>query len=154
MNINAFKVVDRETRHGTNWAIHYAHLRRSLEVTKTPLMRKMALRTVEATEIFVKDNQELFPIYEKDAIIEMASNTVGLMTFGTYKDAHTFMDLHTFDVIILSIEIIGDLLPTNAEILIGCGSDIRSLKDIFSVEVERTPAPKGTLFCEKLKVLN
>ena len=154
MNINAFKVVDSETRHGTNWAIHHARLQRNLAVSRPSTYRDVALHAMEIMEIFVKDNQGLFPIYEKDTIIEMAPNTVGLMVFDSHQTARTFMGLHAFDVIILSIEIIGDLLPSNAEILVGCGSDIRSLKDIFSVEVERTPAPRGTLFCQKLKVLN
>ena len=154
MNINAFKVVDKDTRYGTNWAIHHARLQRSLAVSQPATYQDLALHAIEVMETFVKANQEFFPIYKKDAIIEMAPDTVGLMTFDCYQTARTFTGLHAFDVMILSVEIMGGLLPPNAEILTGCGSDIRSLKRIFSVEVERTPAPKGTLFCQKLKVLN
>ena len=83
MNINAFKVVDKETRHGTNWGIYHGHLERVLRLDN-PKYRQDTLDALEKAEKFEIAFQQFFPIYERDAIIEMAPTTVGLMVFESH----------------------------------------------------------------------
>jgi len=152
--MKAFKVVDRETRHGTNWALQYNNLQKGLSVA-TPNNVDFFENSINSMLLFEFLNPKLFPIYKKDSFVEMASNSIGLMIFGTKIDAIKFAGKYSFTTIV-DVETIGDLLPS-ALIVPGCGHNIQYLK-YFSAssltERKGSRPPDGTIFCEKLKVLN
>lgn len=156
MNVNTFKVVDKKTRHGTNWSIYHNHLKSDLSRAHHPADRERVLIALDDLIILERKLQVYLPIYTVNAIIEMAPRTVGLMVFGTYEQARMFLyRLTTSSCIIINVEIMGDFLPQK-EILGGCGSRLQKLEHLFSPEhySESLLAPSGTLFCEKLLVLN
>lgn len=155
MNVNAFKVVHKGTRRGSNWSIHYHYLRADLNLASHQIDKKRATLALDNLTNLEEELKAYLPIYTINAIIKMAPRTVGLMVFGTHKAANIFANrLMPSSVIIIDVEVIGDFLP-QGDILSGCGSELQRLRKIFSdINLMKISPPSGTLFCKELLVLN
>lgn len=157
MNVNAFKVVDKETRYGTNWSIYYDHLKMGLNYTQHPADREHAEALLDNLTKLQDELQVYLPIYTVKAIIKMAPKSVGLMVFETNIAAKGFLNqlVHSITCIIINVEIIGKVLPQQ-QIFAGCGTRLQRLRKISSddIKIRKLPPPSGTLFCKELLVLN
>jgi hypothetical protein len=126
-----YKVVERKTRHCSNWAIFKSH-----DNWKEGCW-------------FRKKHIQYFPRYLKGRVVEAVKGSAGLLTFEYLKDAKFFIKRNLMaDLIIIKVEGIGDKRRVN-RLKGNCGGDPSS---IFR-EDEEMIAPEGTLAFNSVKVL-
>ena len=125
------KVVERGTRKGSNYIL--------------------AKYTEDLDVPFLRAHPELFPSYQPGRIIQAARNTIGILGFDTLEHAEDFQScywqLQDFGIII-DLELDPKhQLPQNT--IKGGGACFRNIiaGDCYA------NAPKGTIFCSKVKVL-
>ncbi|MCD6262320.1 MAG: hypothetical protein J7J52_04790 [Deltaproteobacteria bacterium] len=135
-----YKVVEKVTRWGTNWAIF-----------KSLVDRKAFPERYAKGLRFRKKHSEYFPHYHKGRIVKAAPKTVGIMCFPTKTDAERFKErCRCRDrLIIIKVEGIGSARKVGY-IIEWCGSYPWSL---LTSEPRLAPAPYATVAFPAVKVL-
>lgn len=132
-----YKVVGKQTRHCTNW--HLYSCRYSVRRNRKKYLRKYP---------FLKS---FLPRYLKNSIVKMSPKSVGILTFDNEYNALKFIEENGL-VNIKIIKVKGIHQLNSSRISRSCGFDPRMLSKTFSSDQTIT-APFGTLFFEKVKVL-
>ena len=139
----AYKVVEKGTRHCSNWAMYKAYCK---------------YHNLPIDVYLRKKYPDLFPRYLKGTIVEKAPGTVGIFCFPSLVDAHDFLGallpLDIFDYKIIKVEGIGK--PTyKPKIFLSC-SNPANLVDVIRINPYNSPVSdyNGTYVTfPKVKVL-
>jgi hypothetical protein len=125
----AYKVVEKNTRHCSNWAIHKSE-------SEYPNFK------------FRKKHIEYFPRYLKGKTVHAVEGSEGILTFRYVRDASRFINSNfCVKLIIILVEGTG---PREVKYLnSGCGS---SPEDVLGIYPNML-APTGTMGFESVKVL-
>ena len=139
----AFKVVEKQTRHCTNWTL----FKKTFKDLDTPFYTDILK--------FKHENPQWFPRYFKGRVIEAASGSVGIFCFEAKLFAMMFQDCYTalrLNGIIIKVEGIGEPTPRRRiRIVSGCGNtNITSIKK----DHDATRSAPGTLCFKSVKVLS
>ena len=125
-----FKVVDKETRRGTNFAI-------------------------SKFWAFIYNPSVYINTYERDTVVRAKEGSLGIFTFKTKKAAREFIERYGSlkHITILRVKPIGKG-KTPTEIVLG-GSVLNSILDFYSGKFcKKVPPPQGTICYPAVKVLN
>ena len=123
----AFKVVEKNTRCGTNWAIYKNNYNTDFS--------------------FIKKHKEYFPRYLKNTIVHAVKGSVGILCFKDEKHAQKFIDIYQINAKIVKVEGYNQNL-SDFRINCHCGSSPHNI-----LGWERIQPPKGTIAFESVKVL-
>ena len=128
----AYKVVEKGTRHCSNWAIHKSE--NSFKYRSTAFHKKFI---------------QYFPRYLKNTTVYAVKGTVGILTFNSKIDAKCFISCNNrANLIIIKVKGIGE--PYDVKYLnAGCGSTPEDILNDFGSMVP----PRGTIAFESVKVL-
>jgi hypothetical protein len=132
--MQVYKVVEKKTRHCSNWAIFKSH-----EYCNNIFWKK-----------FRKNNLQYFPRYFKGRVVEAVKGTIGILTFEYLEAAELFIKCNNAvkNLIIIKVEGIGD--ERRVYHLKGnCGGKPTNILRAG----EEMAAPQGTLAFESVKVL-
>lgn len=139
-----YKVVEKGTRHGSNWALFKAGA--------SPQDR----RHYDAVNAWRRKNKAWFPRYLKGHVIEKAPGSIGLLTFRTLGDAREFIGQECRYVQMKIIKVRGKIsTKQNVLILAGVGYFPKYLANTLGQVVAhrmRRP-PEGTVLCDSVEVL-
>jgi len=128
----AYKVIHKKTRYGSNAAGYIAEFG-----------EHDFYNCVEALSL-----KKFFPVYRKDTIVEQAPKSVGLMAFESFDKAKHFTQDYSITAKIVKVE--GTPKRKQPKVITqGC---MNILALVYS-KGNLTPAPTGTVFFTKLKVL-
>jgi cellulose synthase/poly-beta-1,6-N-acetylglucosamine synthase-like glycosyltransferase len=135
----AYKVVEKQTRHCSNWTIFKTYFGSNKREIK-----------------FKKENPEYFPRYLKNKVIKEVPNSVGILCFENKGSAELFIYYYpkcNFKI----IKVDGKKQKKVYYIIEGCGNNPNSIKEFHDdKEVDLTSIcrpPKGTIAFESVKVL-
>jgi hypothetical protein len=136
----AYKVLDRETRHGSNYTM--------LSVDKE------LYKITKILEVF-------FPVYTVGHIVSAVPNSCGIMCFNCEENAKTFMSfnygLRTHGMLVKIVGI--NRLPTPVSIFSGCGSRPMKLLSLLVAKMgyapigDIMPPPEGIMCFESVFVI-
>lgn len=133
----AYKVVDKKTRHGSNFVVYL-----------TELFQDRTFEEVEDTIKYLR-LKRYFPIYKKGKIVKAAPDSVGIFCFNDKDSAFDFMNNNEILEFcnIVSVRGIGKSLNVKY-ISSNCGSCLYYVKSMRDV-----PPPIGTVFYNSVEVL-
>ena len=126
----AYKVVEKNTRHCSNWTIY----------------RQSYIRTKDEIK-FRKDNIQYFPRYLKGTVVKEVPGSVGIMCFKTIKYAINFILENNLNAKI--VKVYGYNKKRVKYISMYCGSSPENVINLF----EKTTQPDGTIAFKKVRVL-
>jgi hypothetical protein len=135
-----YKVVEKQTRHCTNWSLYVKGFEFEDHITRKKLLKKYP-----ALKLFL-------PRYLKNTIVKMAPKSIGILTFDNYKSAELFIkNCCMYNGKIIKVKGINQL--KNSLIVGSCAFDPTNLIERNYFSNLAMHAPSGTLFFEKVKVL-
>jgi hypothetical protein len=137
----AYKVVEKNTRWGSNWAMFkHSHMK-----IMPGLHWKKALA-------FKKEYPKYFPRYFKNYIIKAVPNSPGILCFRYYRHAQLFICRYSWtEIKIIIIKVEGFGIPKdNICVHASCGTDPR---DLIAASDGIVSAPYGTIGFKKVRVL-
>ena len=133
--MEVYKVVEKRTRHCSNWAIFKSN--------------KQVWRHLEWRK-FRKKHIEYFPRYFKGTTVKAVKGSVGILTFSGLQSAKNFVAMYpAADLKIIKVEGIGDYRSVLH--LKGCCGD-KPENLIYGNELEMI-APFGSLTFESVEVM-
>ena len=129
-----YKVVEKQTRHCSNWAIYKTHFQ------ETKVLK------------YRRDHPEWFPRYFKGRVIEKAPGSIGILCFERKIDAIAFS--HSYkDINWITISVEGTDEQQGSSFLIsGCGCYPERLGRKTSL-IDRISFPIGTILYRNVLVL-
>lgn len=131
-----FKVVEKQTRWGTNWTLFKSYYKRTSKFSKV--------------ERFRKAHPEFFPHYYKGHVVKAAPHSLGIMCFSKRSDAERFEEIISCGrTIIIKVKGIGKPRYVS-RVVADCGLDPRNLVSSFYLN---GVAPKGTVAFPAVEVL-
>jgi len=135
----AFKVVDKRTRHGSNWTMFY---RQSEEKNVKGRLAKIK-----------KKIPNIFPRYKKNRIINSLNESPGIYCFSSIYSAKAFIYTHALERYTKIIKVRGfkEKNPSNLAIY-GCGFYIENLLDFKNKELKEL-SYSGVICFESVLVL-
>jgi len=160
-----YKVVEKKTRFGSNWAIFASNLKR---FSYDPAHRDAYKEGLA----FRKKHPQLFPRYLKGHIIEALKDTIGLMLFNDSYDALEFQAHHRLDenTKVIRVEPLSKVnkIPKRFSVVSNCGGDVKNLEYAYmagreenamsgpdNIRIYKLKYPKyhGIVLCYKIMVL-
>ena len=131
----AYKVVEKQTRHCSNWAIYKTHYQ------ETRVLK------------YRRDHPKWFPRYFKGRTIKEAPGSIGILCFEYKRDAASFAHSYRgIDWIIISVKGIGEQLEQCSFLVSGCGCYPERLGQ-KALKIDTVPLPIGTVLYHEVLVL-
>lgn len=135
-NMKAYKVVDKTTRRGSNFAIYTSVY--GIEETKKAITKELS---------------SYFPAYNKGDVVKCVEGSLGIFCFSNKKDALFFMKDHDIEDYCEIIEVKGFNLKTNTDeirINVGCGCNFNR---IIEEDGHKMRLYSGTLLFESIHIM-
>jgi len=142
----AYKVVEKQTRHCSNWAMFIVKVRARIKGGWS----RDSFPCIALAVKFGKEHIEYFPRYLKGTTVKAAKGSVGILTFGMKREAKNFLSLANKEIDWLIIEVEG-FGPRPVKYLNGlCGAEP---SNIIKDNNDHIYPPRGTIGFDKVKVL-
>lgn len=140
----AYKVVDRKSRRGVNWAYF---TRSNSRLLSNNFSRRHKRRIIQKLS-------EYFPVYKKGAVINKVPSSVGILCFRKKADAAGFVNFNglsspPYDCILVKVQ--GEGITTPIKIVMGANRN-PTILTTDAIKEYRSP-PTGTIAFEIITVL-